>query len=102
MLLKYLMRKISSNVPSNLDGEVGSSADVSVVVGTNSVEGSSLGEGEEQAETSKEENLVRKVVISQTWLGQNFNTIGRFSTWISRIKFIIKFYIFGNKMKLFL
>ena len=75
MLLKYLMRKISSNVLSNLDGEVGSSADVSVVVGTNSVEGSSLGEGKEQAETSKEQNLVRKVVVSQTWLSQNLQSV---------------------------
>ena len=54
---------------------MGNSADVSVVVRTNSVEGSSLGEGEEQTETSKEQNLATKVVFSQTWLGLNFNAI---------------------------
>ena len=54
---------------------MGNSADVSVVVRTNSVEGSSLGEGEEEAETSKEQNLVRKIVVSQTWLSLNFNAI---------------------------
>ena len=56
---------------------MGNSADVSVVVRTNSVEGSSLGEGEEQAETSEEQNLGRKVVVSQTWLSLNFNAKGK-------------------------
>ena len=63
MLLKYLMRKIFSSFPSNLDGEVGNSADVSVVMRTNSVEGSCLGEGEEQTETGNKQNLQRKVVF---------------------------------------
>ena len=44
------------------------SGDVSVVMRTNSVEGSSLGEGEEEAETSKEQNLGRKVVVKVIFL----------------------------------
>ena len=68
MFLKYFMRKIFPIFPSNLDGEVGNSADVSVVVRTNGVEGSCLGKSEEETETSQEQNLVRKVVVSQTCL----------------------------------
>ena len=79
IFLKCLMRKIFSSSPSNLDVEVRSSGDVSIVERTNSVEWSSLGECEEQTETSQEQNLVRKVVVSQTWpryiLGPN-GTLG--------------------------
>ena len=90
MLLKYFMRKIFPIFASNLDGEVGNSADVSVVVRTNSVEGSSLGEGEEQAETSEEQNLGRKVVVSQTWLSLNFNAKGKLGTQLLSYIFLVK------------
>ena len=51
------------------------SGDVSVVMRTNSVEGSGLGEGEEEAETSKEQNLDRKVVFKIIFLPrESFNS----------------------------
>ena len=54
---------------------MGNSADVSVVMRTNSVEGSSLGEGEEEAETSKEQNLGRKVVVKVNFVPrETFNS----------------------------
>ena len=40
---------------------MGNSADVSIVVRTNCVEGGGLGEGEEETETGKEEDL--KIVV---------------------------------------
>ena len=51
------------------------SADVSVVVRTDCVEGGSLGEGEEEAETSKEQNLGTKVVVKVNFMHrETFNS----------------------------
>ena len=51
----------------NLDREVRDSADVSVVVRTDCVEGGSLGEGEEETETGNEEDLKIVVVFNVCW-----------------------------------